>query len=894
MASGILGASLEHLRHLFGGGTAVGLSDWELLNRYAASHDGPAFAALVARHGPMVGATCRAVLRDHHDVEDAFQATFLVLARKAASIRAGDALGGWLHRVAFRAAVQRSMEVKKRRRAEVEDPSMEIWSTASTGLDFDVCAILHEEIDRLPEAERLPLVLCDLEGLTYEQAAGRLRCTVPTVYHRLAKGRKRLHDRLLRRGVTAVAVGAALELSQASATASVPSAWSQAVVVAATGGPIPPTVVALTHSLLRSLLMTRLKMAFVTLVTMAAVASAGVVVAGAGGFAAPTSLPSVLSTPPIADEPKADARPTTQTVSLTVEARDLSTDALVPDVLLQLRTLASETRPTARTDASGTARFTMPAGIRYLRLTATREGFVPQAIRWEPEGNAVAVPDHFLLKMEKATKIGGRVVDQDQQSIAGATVVIDVAKGYPRSPQRVDLEFRTTETDANGTWSFTCLPAQPDSLKVTAYHHLCLTEHTFFLPEEFKPVSALRDGSASLRLRRGTTIDGSVVGPDDRPVADAEIIVGNERRYGNSIPPFKTDAKGRFTLGFEPGIATTLTAQHTGFGPAVQPIRVGSEPQRVTLRLQQGHTLSGRVVDRAGKPVFRAYVQVKSWGGKESIEQNLRTDRDGRFVWNEAPGGEVQVDVAANGYSGKNGLRLLPGTPHEIVLAPPTTIKGTVLDRGTGQPIPRFSLLLGSVWKPGRRLIWQHGNSIDRDATKTPGSFEHTIYNGAADQYLIRVQADGYLPEDSGLVSPDGEIHAFTLRLVRSEPIRGTIRKPDRSPANAVFVYLVTADDELRLHNGDIIRGEERVWAKTASDGRFALPPQKDDYLLLALGEAGFAIARRRVLHGDDTLRLQPWARISGAVKINSKPVADASLHCDPDEAPPPRGRAPR
>ena len=86
MASGTLGSGLEQLRDLFGGGTAVGLGDAELLRRYAGSHDGPAFAALVARHGPMVAATCRAVLRDHHDVEDAFQATFLVLARKAGSM----------------------------------------------------------------------------------------------------------------------------------------------------------------------------------------------------------------------------------------------------------------------------------------------------------------------------------------------------------------------------------------------------------------------------------------------------------------------------------------------------------------------------------------------------------------------------------------------------------------------------------------------------------------------------------------------------------------------------------------------------------------------------------------------------------------------------------------
>ena len=124
-------------------------------------------------------------------------------------------------------------------------------------------AILHEEIDRLPESHRLPVVLCDLEGLTYEQAAGRLQWTVPTLYHRLAKGRKRLRDRLVRRGVTVAAAGAALELSHASASAAVPASWAQAAVAAATGGPIPAAVAALTHTLIRSLLMTRLKIASV-------------------------------------------------------------------------------------------------------------------------------------------------------------------------------------------------------------------------------------------------------------------------------------------------------------------------------------------------------------------------------------------------------------------------------------------------------------------------------------------------------------------------------------------------------------------------------------------------------------------------------------------------------
>jgi RNA polymerase sigma factor (sigma-70 family) len=890
MASGTLGSSLKHLRDLFGGGTAVGLGDGELLRRFAASHDGPAFAALVARHGPMVAATCRAVLSDHHDVEDAFQTTFLVLARKAVSLRAGDALGGWLHRVAYRAAVQLDIERKRRRQHESELSAMDVPDTTRPGLDFDLSSILHEEIDRLPDSQRLPVVLCDLEGLTYEQAAGRLQWTVPTLYHRLAKGRKRLRNRLIRRGVTAAAAAAAMELSQASATAAVPSAWAQAAVSAATGGPIPAAVAALAHSLVRSLLMARLKIAFVAILAMVALASVGVVAAGAARPDTPKPPPLAPAAAPIADEPKADAGPTAKTVTLAVEARDLSTDTPTPDVLIELRTLASEPKPSARTGASGTARLSIPADTRYLYLTASREGFVPLGIRWERDAGSTTPPDHLLFQMDRATTIGGRVVDQDRKPIAGATVVIDVEKVYPRSPQRVNLQFRSIPTDANGRWSFTGVPENPDSLKLTAYHYLCLTERTCFLPEEFKPLSALRDGSATLQLRRGTIVDGSVVGPDGRPVPGAEIIVGNDRRYGNSIPPAKADAQGHFALGFTPGIATTLIVLHPGFGPVMQSIRVGSEPRRVTLRLPPAHTMSVRVIGRDGKPLPSAWIGVRSWRGSEAIAQYFRTDLDGRFTWNDAPGDEVRISVYADGHCGKQDLPLLPDHPVEIALTTPTKIKGTVLDSGTGRPIPRFSLLDGSVWEGRRGVVWQRGLSIDRDAKKAAGSFELTLSSEPGARCVIRVEAEGYLPGDSGIITSDGGHQAFTFRLAPSGPIRGTIRKPDGTPVGGIFVYLVLGDYEQRLDNGDFFRGEHRLRAKTAPDGRFTLPPQKDDYLLVALSDAGFAAARRSDLRGDDTIRLQPWARIAGTVKIDGKPAADLDLCSVPNEPQPVEG----
>ncbi len=267
MASGVMGGGLRHLRDLFEDGTTVGLGDGQLLARYAASRDEAAFSALVARHGPMVIATCRAVLDREPDVEDAFQATFLLLARKARSVRADEALGGWLHRVAYRAAVQAGAESRRRRR-EVEAATMAALGRARTGPDIEVASIIHEEVDRLPDHHRLAVVLCDLEGLTYQQAADRLRWTEPTLRHRLVKARRRLRERLTRRGVTAGALGAVLAASAAGARAAVPAALARSAVAAATGGAASSSAAVLAAKIIRGLLVSRLKIAAAVALTL--------------------------------------------------------------------------------------------------------------------------------------------------------------------------------------------------------------------------------------------------------------------------------------------------------------------------------------------------------------------------------------------------------------------------------------------------------------------------------------------------------------------------------------------------------------------------------------------------------------------------------------------------
>jgi RNA polymerase sigma factor (sigma-70 family) len=264
MAIGEMSLSLRHLRRLFGEGTVAGLSDAQLLERYASRRDDGAFAALAARHGPMVLAVCRGVLRDQHDAEDAFQATFLVLVRKARSLWVEDSLASWLYRVAYRIAVQANRDADRRLAREMRGIDMRIVESARDEQANELPSVIHEEVNRLPAKYRAPIVLCYLEGLSYEQAAHQLRWPAGTVGGRLARARKLLEARLTRRGL-ALSSGLLAALTTRSAAA-VPTAWINAVVCAATGGvPTRVAAVALSERIIKNMLVTKLKITAVAL-----------------------------------------------------------------------------------------------------------------------------------------------------------------------------------------------------------------------------------------------------------------------------------------------------------------------------------------------------------------------------------------------------------------------------------------------------------------------------------------------------------------------------------------------------------------------------------------------------------------------------------------------------
>jgi RNA polymerase sigma factor (sigma-70 family) len=199
------GAILRHLEQLYNHGTATGLSEPDLLNRFLTHRDESAFATLVARYGPMILGVCRRNLREERDVEDAFQATFLIFVRRAHAISDPARLGPWLHGVAHRVAVRAKAQAAQRHRLE---PTSAIPSESAAiarienNDHHELTQVLDTELARLPKSLRDPIILCYLEGLTHDQAAQRLRWPVGTVRSRMARARSLLKTRLARRGIT--------------------------------------------------------------------------------------------------------------------------------------------------------------------------------------------------------------------------------------------------------------------------------------------------------------------------------------------------------------------------------------------------------------------------------------------------------------------------------------------------------------------------------------------------------------------------------------------------------------------------------------------------------------------------------------------------------------------
>src|SRR5262249_13491725 len=268
---------LWHLRSLAVSGRAQEASDHDLMQWFVAGQDRTAFTALMQRHGPMVLGLCRRVLNNDQDAEDAFQATFLVLTRKAHSLRAKDSVGNWLYGVAYRTALKARAALARRRAREEAAPTRTSADPLAEMTVSEAQGIVDEELASLPDKYRAPLVLCCLEGLARDEAARQLGWPDALVKSRLEQARELLRQRLARRGLAfsagMVSIGMLGNAAQAAVPAPLAGATVEAMALVAAGSAaaavVSAQVAALVEKMMRSFLLTKLK--FMTAAALACV-----------------------------------------------------------------------------------------------------------------------------------------------------------------------------------------------------------------------------------------------------------------------------------------------------------------------------------------------------------------------------------------------------------------------------------------------------------------------------------------------------------------------------------------------------------------------------------------------------------------------------------------------
>ncbi len=325
MAAGQFTPVLQFLCRYGAAADDIGLTDGQLLERFLHEGDETAFTMLLRRHGPMVLGVCRRVLRDRHEAEDAFQATFLLLVRKAGSLRRPDRLGPWLHGVAHRTALKARARAARRPQC---GQSPEDWPAPVSPNDLvwrDLRPVLDDAIRRLPSKYRVPFVLCYLEGMTNAQAARHLGCPPGTIATRLARARAQLRVRLVRQGVTLSAGVLATALAEGTAAARISPLLLDAATQLATafragkGVLVSAEVVALMKGVWTSMLMEKLKVLTLVLGTVA-MAGLGVGLATFPALGEEPTAPTVEAVPAPPAPPTTQATPVNQTPNFRVEA----------------------------------------------------------------------------------------------------------------------------------------------------------------------------------------------------------------------------------------------------------------------------------------------------------------------------------------------------------------------------------------------------------------------------------------------------------------------------------------------------------------------------------------------------------------------------------------------
>jgi RNA polymerase sigma factor (sigma-70 family) len=719
MAIETLGSALGPINRLLADGTITGFSDAQLLERFLAGHDAAAFEALVAHHGPMVLSVCRGILKDPNDAEDAFQATFLILVKKSGTLRRHESLGPWLYQVAHRVAIRANAAAARRRACERRAGQMAATTSESgPALPDEPLQDLHEEIARLPDRLRRPVILCELQRVPQARAAAELRLSERTLQRRLSQGRERLKARLIRRGLApeGTALGSAF---LGAARLAVPPAWSQAAVRAAlatvdhslTAGIVSAAAQELTREVLGIMLLKKLTL------TSAVLMAGGLIAWGASAtLISPQEGPSqkVAARPNVAPQPKAEkaaSRPGPNAVDppakVMVRGRVLGPDGrpVAGAKLYRTSKYGYNSEPfsspeTATSGPDGRFEFAVAEPENDLEpavVAATAANYGVAFVEVLPEGPS----DDLALQLVEDQPISGQIVDLEGKPVPGATLQVlmvraavgedlgpwlEAAKAKKERSYELEERFLPRLTiapapkftaDAQGRFQITgigrnrLVVAQLDGPTIASQQLHILTRPGGALTVvrlDYPPQPTLTTTyyGASFRYAAAPTkpIVGVVRDKDTKaPLAGAMIIsyeLATVRIGGTEMVRTTTDAQGRYRLvGMPKGEGNRIKVVPGKDEPYLVSLKdvpdsPGLDAVQVDFELRRGVWIVGKITDKVTGKPLRPNLGV--WYSPQPNNPNLS-------AYGCVPGGTTTAEAH------KDGSYRLAGMPGPGVVA---------------------------------------------------------------------------------------------------------------------------------------------------------------------------------------------------------------------------------
>ena len=561
-----------------------------------------------------------------------------------------------------------------------------------------------------------------------------------------------------------------------------------------------------------------------------------------------------------------------------------------------------------QTNADGLVSLRIPRRLFILRMWASKSSHVPEFVNFAQgtHDEGIRIPDQFEFKLARGTELSGKIVDESGQPIAGAKVQVMVEVREPMwtvNPKPMISTWLTDEdfdqgprvTDEQGIWKTGNAPAAIDGkdfdlrLMVTHPNYAGDTKWGELQSQQKVTTAMLRDGSAKIILKRGAPLVGKVVDPAGNPIKKGIVVWHDSPYHGPGNHEVEIEATGRFeTDPLAPG-EHPITIVAPGFCPQRQTVLVNQTTGEKRFELQPGNRLVLKIVNPQGDPIPKAYVSILKWRGAESLynwrHPNVlnsripnRSSADGNYVWDWAPEDTVTYQVSAAGVSSKTVTLLAREEPHVIQLDQQLVAAGKVTDAATGKPVKRFRVIPVTVFRP----MFLSASFRD-EVPGVDGSYQVELSDNGErdDRYQVRIEADGYrsaISEKSyGL--EDGRV-ALDFTLEPAAPRQGRVVDAEGKPIPAAEIVEASPTLLPVTENGKLDWGARVI--ESASDGRFELAATFEPVRIRITHAAGFAEVQRQPNEAIGTIHLEPWAKLSGQLLQDGRPVPNHRIRFAP------------